>query len=131
MIKFDISSLVKDLDASDLFLRNRAKCTPSPLNDYDIMLMEDAASVCDRAARMLENSYIVPYKVGDTLYFITTYTKEVEADTIKYITITKNGIKPILNHHNIRFWDYHEFGRDVFWTEAEALEAKKKLEVEE
>ena len=127
MINLDVSNLIKELDSSDLFLRNRSKCIPAPLNEYDIELMQDAAKTCDRAARTLEKCYLVPYNVGDTLYFIN-HLGNIDTDTIKYITITKTGAKPILNHHNIRFWNYHELGRDVFFTEAEALEAKKRLE---
>ena len=126
----DKGQLIKDLDSSDLFLRNRSRCTTAPLNEYDVMLLQDAATACDVAARILEKYTIVPYNVGDTLYYISRYTGEIETDTVKFITVTKNGAKPILEHHNIRFWEDNVFGYNVFWTEAEALEAKKKLERE-
>ena len=90
--------------------------------------MQDAARACDEAARILEKYKIVPYNVGDTLYYINRYSGNIETDTVKFITITKNGSKPILEHHNIRFWEDNMFGYNVFWTEAEAIEAKKKLE---
>lgn len=124
----DNEQLISELDSADLFLRNRAKALSSPLTEYDIMLLHDAAKACDEAARLLENNTIVPYKVGDTLYFISRYTGEIETDTIKFITVTKNGAKPILNRHNTHFWEDYLFGYNVFWTEAEAIEAKKKLE---
>ena len=124
----DTTELISDLESADLFLRNRSKCAPAPLNDYDIMLLQDAAKACDKAARLLEKSTIVPFNVGDTLYFVSKYTGEVETDTVKFITITKNGAKPILEHHNIRFWEDYMFGYNVFWSEPEAQEAKKRLE---
>ena len=126
----DTEKLIRELDSADLFLRNRARCIPVPLNEYDIMLLQDAATACDSAARILEKCTIVPYNVGDTLYYISRYTGEIETDTVKFITITKNGAKPILEHHNTRFWEDYMFGYNVFWDEAEAIEAKKKLEVE-
>lgn len=124
----DTKKLIRDLNSADLFLRNRTKCAPAPLNEYDIMLLQDAAKACDDAARLLEKSTIVPYSVGDTLYYINNRTGELETDTVKFITVTKNGAKPILEHHNIRFWETYMFGYNVFWTEAEAVEAKKSLE---
>ena len=124
----DKEQLIKDLDSSDLFLRNRSQCTTAPLNEFDVLLLQDAARACDEAARILEKYMIVPYNVGDTLYYINRYSGNIETDTVKFITITKNGSKPILEHHNIRFWEDNIFGYNVFWTEAEAIEAKKKLE---
>ena len=124
----DKTELISELDSADLFLRNRSKCVPAPLNDYDIMLLQDAAKACDKAARLLEKSTVVPFNVGDTLYFVSKYTGEVETDTVKFITVTKNGAKPILEHHNIRFWEDYMFGYNVFWSEPEAQEAKKRLE---
>jgi hypothetical protein len=124
----DTKKLIKEFDSADLFLRNRAGCTPAPLNEYDIMLLKDTAKACDDAARFLEKSTIVPYNVGDVLYYINRHTGEVETDTVKFITVTKDGAKPILEHHNIRFWKYYTFGVNTFWTEAEAIEAKNKME---
>jgi hypothetical protein len=92
------------------------------------MLLQDAAKACDDAARFLEKSTIVPYNVGDVLYYINRHTGEIETDTVKFITVTKDGAKPILEHHNIRFWKYYTFGVNAFWTEAEAIEAKNKRE---
>jgi hypothetical protein len=124
----DTEKLIRELDSADLFLRNRAKCAPAPLNEYDIMLIQDAAKACDEAARLLEKSAFAPFNVGDTVYYISKYTGNIETDTVKFITITKNGAKPILEHHNTRFWEDNMFGYNVFWTEAEAIEAKKRLE---
>ena len=104
----DTTKLISELDSADLFirnlfLRNRSKCATAQLNDYDIMLLQDAANACDKAARLLEKSTIVPFNIGDTLYFISRHSGEVETDIVKFITITKNGAKPILEHHNIQF----------------------------
>jgi hypothetical protein len=125
----DNKQLISELDSADLFLRNRSKALPTPLTDYDIMLLQDAAKACDQAARLLEKSTIVPYNVGDTIYFISRYTGKIETDTVKFITVTKNGPKPILERHTIRFWEDYTFGYNVFWTEAEAIEAKNKQEI--
>ena len=124
----DRNKLIKDLDDADLFIRGRCLSPNSPLNEYDISIFQDIAVTCDQAARILEKYTIVPYNVGDTLYYISRYTGDIEADTVKFITVTKNGAKPILEHHNTRFWEDYTFGYNVFWTEAEAIEAKKKLE---
>ena len=125
----DKEILIRELDSADLFLRDRSECASAPLNEYDIMLLQDAAKACDEAARILEKSTFVPFNIGDTLYYISKYTGEIETDTVKFITITKNGAKPILEHHNTHFWEDNMFGYNVFWTEAEAIEAKKKLEI--
>lgn len=125
-----IKSLVSDLDSSDLFLRNRSKCATAPLNEYDIMLLQDAATACDKAARLLEKSAIVPFNVGDIIYFVSRYTGQIETDTVKFITVTKNGAKPILERHNTKFWEDNMFGYNVFWTEPEAQEAKRRLEAQ-
>lgn len=125
-----IKSLVSDLDSSDLFLRNRSKCVAAPLNEYDIMLLQDAATACDKAARLLEKSTIVPFNVGDVIYFVSRYTGQIETDTVKFITVTKNGAKPILERHNTKFWEDNMFGYNVFWTEPEAQEAKRRLEAQ-
>lgn len=124
----DLEKLISELDSADLFLRNRSKAPSAPLNKYDVMLLQDAAKACDEAARLLEKSTFVPYNVGDTLYYIDKRTGEIDTDTVKFITLTKNGAKPILERHNIRFWEDYLFGYNVFWTETEAIEAKNKKE---
>jgi uncharacterized membrane protein len=69
---------------------------------------------------------VLPYKVGDKLYYIDRHINTVEEDTIKFITITKNGPKPILTRHNARFWEYYVFGVNVFLTKEEATAAAIK-----
>lgn len=61
--------LIEELDGADLFLRNRANSTPTPLNEYDIEAMLDIAKICDEAARVLERAIVPPCKVGDTVWF--------------------------------------------------------------
>lgn len=124
----DKKQLISELDSADLFLRNRTSGVPAQLNDFDIMILQDIAKTCDQAARILENYTIVPYNIGDKLYYISVDTGEIEVDTVKFITVTKDGPKPILERHNTRFWNYYTLGVNVFWTEAEAIAAKKKLE---
>lgn len=125
----DKENLIRELDSADLFLRNRVECASAPLNEYDIMLLQDAAKACDEAARALEKAMILPYSIGDTLYYINERTGKIDTDTVKFITITKTGPKPILERHNRRFWKYYQFGVNVFWTKAEcevAIEKKNK-----
>ena len=63
--------LIEELDGADLFLRNRANSTPTPLNEYDIEAMLDIAKICDEAARVLERAIVPPCKVGDKVYYIS------------------------------------------------------------
>lgn len=69
---------------------------------------------------------LLPYKVGDKIYYIDRHTNKVEEDTIKFITITKNGPKPILTRHNKHFWEYYVFGVNVFLNREAAEAAVKK-----
>ena len=124
----DLKKLISELDSADLFLRNRSKAKPDPLNEYDIMLLQDAAKACDTAARVLEKNTIVPYSVGDTLYYIDRHTGKVETDRVKFITVTKAGPKPILDRHNTRFWEMYELGVNVFWSIEELEDYKAKQE---
>jgi hypothetical protein len=51
----DINKLVNDLDAADLFIRDRCGCSDKLLTAYDILILLDVAKTCDQAARVLEN----------------------------------------------------------------------------
>lgn len=62
----------------------------------------------------------LPCDIGDNIYYIDRYTGEIDIDTVKYFTITKDGVKPILIRHNIRFWNYYQWGENVFLTKEEA-----------
>ncbi len=50
----DRNKLIKDLDEADLFIRGRCLSSDSPLNEYDISILQDAAAACNQAARYLE-----------------------------------------------------------------------------
>ena len=63
---------------------------------------------------------VLPCNVGDKIYYIDRYTGKIDDDTVKFLTITKNGIKPILTSHNIKFWDFYELGKTAFLTKGEA-----------
>lgn len=63
---------------------------------------------------------VLPCNVGDKIYYINRYTNKVDEDTVKFLTITKNGVKPILTYHNIKFWDFYELGKTAFFTKDEA-----------
>lgn len=68
---------------------------------------------------------ILPYKPGDKIYYI--YNNTIEEDTIKFITLTRLGYKPILTRHNTKFWDYYMFGVNAFLSKEEAEAVKEKL----
>lgn len=123
--------LIKDLDQADLFLRNRSNALPQPLNEFDIVLLQDAAKACNEAARILEKSVILSYSPGDILYYIDKRTGEIDTDTVKFITITKSGPKPILERHNRRFWEDYQFGINVFCSRIEAETAKRKVVIDD
>lgn len=63
---------------------------------------------------------VLPCNVGDKIYYINGYTGKIDEETVKFLTITKNGAKPILTHHNIKFWDFYELGKTAFLTKDEA-----------
>lgn len=62
----------------------------------------------------------LPCKIGDTIYYIDRYSNVIEEDSVKFFTITKDGIKPILKWHNKKFWEFNEWGKTVFLTREEA-----------
>ena len=68
----------------------------------------------------------LPCQIGQTVYYINKYKKKVDTDEVRYFTVTKTGINPIMVKHNRRFWDSNEWGETVFLTEAEAQEAFRK-----
>ena len=85
--------------------------------------------ISDIADYLLANGVIVPpCKVGDILYYLDRYSKSIETDTVKYFTVTKNGCKPILERHNVKFWEMYEWGKTVFLTKEEAEQALKERE---
>jgi hypothetical protein len=63
---------------------------------------------------------VLPCNVGDKIYYIDRYTGKLDEDTVKFLTITKSGAKPILKRHNIKFWDFYELGKTAFLTKDEA-----------
>lgn len=88
----------------------------------------DMSRIVATAEYLVTNRAIVlPCKIGDTLYYLDRYSKSIETDTVKYFTITKNGCKPILERHNIKFWENYEWGKTVFLSYEEAEEAERAL----
>lgn len=81
----------------------------------------------DKAAdHLLANGVVVPpCKVGDKIYYLDRYSGEVEEDTVKFFTFTKNGVRPLLERHNKRFWEFYSWGKTVFLTKEEAEQALK------
>ena len=107
------------------------------MNDRDRLIELLANSGCsadldtyqELADHLLANGVIVPpCKVGDVLFYIDRYSGEVEEDEVKFFTVTKNGIKPILTRHNIKFWEMYKWGKTVFLTKEEAEQALKERE---
>lgn len=87
------------------------------------------ATVEEEADYLLEHGVIVPpCKVGDSLFYIDKYTGKVEKESVRYLTITKNGVCPILTWHNTRFWDMYRWGKDIFLTREDAEAALKARE---
>ena len=85
------------------------------------------SSVANITDYLLANGVIVPpCKVGDILYYLDRYSKSIETDTVKYFTVTKNGCKPVLERHNVKFWEMYEWGETVFLTKEEAEQALKE-----
>ena len=84
------------------------------------------------AERLIEDGGIIapPCKVGDRLFYIDKYTGTVKDDCVKYITVTRNDIRPILKYQNTNFWKMYSWGKTVFLTREEAeaalAEANKK-----
>lgn len=65
----------------------------------------------------------LPCAVGDKIYYIDQHTKKIDEDTVKYFTITKDGCRAILERHNIKFWDFYEWGKTVFVKKEDAENA--------
>ena len=79
------------------------------------------------ADHLIANGVILPpCKVGDEIFYIDRYSGKVERDVIKYFTVTKNGIKPILERHNTLFWKMYDWCKTVFLTKEEAEKALAK-----
>jgi hypothetical protein len=131
----DTKKLISELDDTDLFLRNRAKAAPAPLNEYDIMLLQDAAKACDGAARALEKSVVPPVDIGDKVWYIeggyynASYMRPVE---IEVTEINKKKADKSIEWGfiaNCTRYKFSSLGKTVFWTKAEceaAIEKKKK-----
>ena len=84
-------------------------------------------AIADNADHLLANGVIVPpIGVGQTLWYIDEYSQTVKSDTVKFLTVTKSDVKPILRYHNVRFWEMHQWGKTVFLTKSQAEEALKK-----
>ncbi len=67
----------------------------------------------------------LPCEIGETIYYLDRNTGNIEEDEVKFFTITKDGITPILKCHNKNFWKMYKWGETVFRTRKEA-EAKVK-----
>ena len=97
----DIEKLVEELNSADLFLRNRAKCVPSSLNEYDTMLLQDAAKACNEAARILEKSTFVPFAI-ETLHMAGMKDKLLPVVVLQTIAANLGSmVTPIGNPQNI------------------------------
>ena len=50
---------------------------------------------------------VLPWKIGDTVYYITKDYK-IDTDTVIRLTITSTGVNPILKRHNRDFWKHYK-----------------------
>ena len=118
--------LIKELDAADVFLRNRANAKPAPLNEYDVEAMLDIAKACDEAARVLERAIIPPCKVGDKVYCIVEDFDEVmEGHVRQFIVAEEIFVDCVIRGYFNQVFHSSKIGKTVFLTREEA-EAKLK-----
>jgi hypothetical protein len=83
---------------------------------------------CSDFKEAVGNKHVVnlPCEIGDILYFISHFSGKLETDKVRYFTVTRNGVKPVLEIHNSTFLDYYEFNKNVFLSETEARAALTK-----
>lgn len=94
-------------------------CTMSQMDDrYASISQVSNTEIVD--SLITHGVTVLPCNVGDKIYYIDRHTGEIDEDTVKFLTITKNGAKPILTYHNIKFWDFYELGKTAFLTKDEA-----------
>lgn len=122
--------LVERLDGMDLFLRNRASAKKSPLNEYDIGIMQEYAKVADEAARMLENAVVPPYKVGAKVYatigsLSLPIPYAVYEVTIQRYVLATGGLVPVvkLKKGAVTYGEIHTSMDSLYDTREEAQKA--------
>lgn len=81
---------------------------------------------CQRIANYLTEcgSIVLPWKIGDIVYYINPSTNTIETDTVIRLTLTRSGCNPLLDHHNTGFWKYYKW----FRTRLEAEEYLKEAD---
>ena len=52
-------NLVKELDSAELFLRNRAKAKPAPLNKWDVEILLDISNLLSTIADKIISGEII------------------------------------------------------------------------
>lgn len=79
---------------------------------------------CERIANYLVacGCRVLPWQIGDIVYYINPRTNTIETDTVIRITITKSGCNPLLDKHKTGFWKYYKW----FRTRVEAEEYIKE-----
>jgi hypothetical protein len=72
---------------------------------------------------------VLPWKIGDTVYYITDDYK-IETDTVIRLTITATDVNPILDHHNRGFWKHYKgrWFKTLFEAEDYLEELKEWIE---
>lgn len=84
---------------------------------------------CERIANYLATSgcVVLPWKIGDTIYYITD-RDTIETDTVIRLTITKNGVNPLLDKHTTGFWKHYKWftSYDAAKTALKELKEKEK-----
>ena len=121
-----MNKLIKELDAADVFLRNRANAKPAPLNEYDVETMIDIAKVCDEAARALERAIVPPCKVGDMVYCIIEGFEEVMEGHIRQLIVSEEiFVDCVIRGYFNQVFHSSKIGKTVFFSREEAVQALK------
>lgn len=67
----------------------------------------DAATLADY---LLANKVcLLPFNVGDIIYYIDTESYTIETDIIERVTVTKKGFYPKLKKHTNGFWKAYKW----------------------
>lgn len=74
----------------------------------------DPCCTCERLANYLEANgcVILPWKIGDTIYYITD-RGTIARDTVIRLTITKKSVNPLLEKHTTGFWKHYKWFRTL------------------
>ena len=83
--KFNYEKIAQALNEADLFLRNRARATPTPLNTFDIAMMFSIAKTCCVSLDLInrQKAEIKRYKRYYYRHEYDKWEKEIKAEAYK------------------------------------------------